>query len=131
VVRVGTAVRVSRSAKELGLETKDGRSVQWVDAPPRGTIRVSDLLRSRLVTSSGAELGRIWDVRVERQTKVPDEHVNEAWRVVGLIAGRRGWKERIGLSPERDPAEGETFTPWEAVQNIGSGLVTVADSARR
>jgi sporulation protein YlmC with PRC-barrel domain len=130
VVRVGTSVALSQPAKDLGLETRDGRNVQWVDAPPRGTIRVSELLRSRLVTSSGIELGRIWDVRAERQTQVPDEHVNEAWRVVGLITGRMGWKDRIGLSPEGDPAAGETFTPWESVQNIGSGIVTVADSAR-
>jgi sporulation protein YlmC with PRC-barrel domain len=131
VVRVGTSVALSQPAKELGLETGDGHNVQWVGAPPRGTIRVSELLRSRLVTSSGVELGRIWDVRVERQTDLPDERVNEAWRVVGLITGRAGWQERIGLSPEGDPAEGETFTPWESVQDIGSGLVTVADSAPR
>jgi sporulation protein YlmC with PRC-barrel domain len=130
VVRVGTSVALSQPAKELGLETRDGRNVQWVDAPPRGTIRVSELLRSRLVTSSGIELGRIWDVRAERQTQVPDEHVNEAWRVVGLITGRMGWKERIGISPEGDSAEGKTFKPWESVQKIGSGLVTIADSAR-
>jgi sporulation protein YlmC with PRC-barrel domain len=105
--------------------------VQWVGAPPRGTIRVSELLRSRLVSGSGRDLGRIWDVRIERQTDLPDERVNESWRVVGLITGRTGWKERIGLSTEGDPAEGETFTPWEAVQDIASGVVTVTDSARR
>jgi sporulation protein YlmC with PRC-barrel domain len=131
VTRLGTAVQLAHSATELGLWSNDGRNVQWVGAPPRGTIRVSELLRSRLVTSSGVELGRIWDVRVERQTKVPDEHVNEAWQVVGLITGRMGWKERIGLSPEGDPSAGEGFVPWEAVQEIGSGVVTVADSARR
>jgi sporulation protein YlmC with PRC-barrel domain len=131
VARVGTSVGLSRPARELGLETNDGHSVQWVGAPPRGTMRVSELLRSRLVTSSGLELGRVWDVRAERQTQLPDEHVNEAWQIAGLITGRMGWKERIGLSSEGDPAEGETFTPWEAVQEIGSGAVTVADSARR
>jgi sporulation protein YlmC with PRC-barrel domain len=131
VVRVGTSVGLSRPARELGLETNDGRSVQWVGAPPQGTMRVSGLLRSRLVTSSGLELGRVWDVRAERQTQLPDEHVNETWQVVGLITGRMGWKERVGLSAEGDPAEGETFTPWEAVLEIGSGAVTVADSARR
>jgi sporulation protein YlmC with PRC-barrel domain len=130
VTRVGTSVGLARPAKDLGLETAEGRSVQWVGAPPRGTIRVSELLGSRLRTSSGVDLGRIWDVRAERQTKVPDERVNEPWRIVGLIVGRMGWKERIGLLPEGDPAEGKTFMPWESVQSIGSGLVTVADSAR-
>jgi sporulation protein YlmC with PRC-barrel domain len=126
VIRVGTSVGLAHSARELGLETNDGRSVQWLDSPPRGTLRLSELLRSRVVTSSGEDLKRVWDVRVERQTKVPDERVNESWRVMGLIAGRDGWKERIGLSPESDAEEGETFIPWGSVQGIGSGTVTVA-----
>lgn len=125
VVRVGTSVGLAHSAKELGLETNDGRNIQWAGAPPRGTLRVSELLRSRLLTTSGTDLGRIWDVRVERLTKVPDEHVNEAWRVVGLITGRGGWKERIGLSLEGDPAQGEAFTPWASVQQIDGGVVTI------
>jgi sporulation protein YlmC with PRC-barrel domain len=127
VTRIGTSVRLLHTARELGLETTDGRNAQWVGSPPRGTIRVSELLRSRLVTSSGADLGRIWDVRAERQTKIPDEHVNEAWRVLGLITGRDGWRERIGVSPERDPTEGETFVRWESVQELAPGLVTVAN----
>jgi hypothetical protein len=79
------------------------------------------------MSSDGADLGRVWDVRVERQTKIPDEQINETWRVVGLIAGRKGWQERIGMSPEGDPNEGETFTPWELVQDLAPGVVTVAD----
>jgi sporulation protein YlmC with PRC-barrel domain len=127
VTRVGTSVGLSRPAHELGLETAEGRDVQWVDSPPRGTIRVYELLGSPLVTGSGAVLGRIWDVRAERQTKVPDERVNEAWRVTGLIAGRWGWKERIGLTAEADLSEGETFRPWSSVLEIRAGSVVVAD----
>ena len=123
---VGTAVHLARTAKEIGLETDDGRNTQWLGAPPRGTILVSELLRSRLVSTSGADLGRVWDVRVERQTELPDEHVNESWHVVGLITGRGGWKERIGLSPEGDPDPGETFTPWTSVQSFAPGRLTVA-----
>jgi hypothetical protein len=55
--------------------------------------------------------------------------VNEAWRVVGLITGRGGWQERIGLSPEDDPAEGKHFTPWGDLQRIGDGVVTASNSA--
>jgi sporulation protein YlmC with PRC-barrel domain len=127
VTRVGTSVGLSKPATELGLETTDGRNVVWVGSPPRGTIRVSELLRSHLATSSGTDLGRIWDVRVERQTDLPDEHVNEVWRVTGLIAGREGWRERIGVSPEGDPSPGEFFTPWKSVVEIGAGTVTVAE----
>jgi len=126
VTRVGTSVGLAKPAKELGLETADGRNVVWVGSPPRGTFRVSELLRSHLVTSSGTDLGRIWDIRVKRQTDLPDERVNEAWRVTGLVTGREGWKERIGVSPEGDPEPGELFTPWESVVEIASGTVAVA-----
>jgi sporulation protein YlmC with PRC-barrel domain len=125
VVAVGTAVQLRHTAADLGLETNDGRDIQWVGAPPRGTMRLSELLRSHLVTGSGRKLGRIWDLRVERQTKVPDERVNETWRVVGLIAGRMGWAERIGMSPEGDSIEGERFIPWTSVQGMADGAVTV------
>jgi sporulation protein YlmC with PRC-barrel domain len=131
VTSVGTSVALARPAKELGLESSGGHNVVWVGSPPRGTIRVSELLRSRLVTSSGIDLGRVWDVRAERQTELPDEHINEAWRVIGLVTGREGWKERIGVSPEGEPSPGRFFTPWESVVEIGSGTVAVADSAAR
>jgi sporulation protein YlmC with PRC-barrel domain len=127
VTRVGTSVALSRPAEELGLETADGRNVVWVGAPLRGTIRLSELLRSRLVTGSGDDLGRIWDVRVQRQTRLPDERVNEAWQVVGLLTGRAGWKERIGASPEGDPSPGDFIVPWGSVLEIGSGTVFAAD----
>jgi len=131
VTAVGTAVHLSSTAKELGLETNDGRNVLWAGAPPRGTMRVSELLRSSLITASGRKVGRVWDVRVERQTKLPDERVNEDWRVTGLISGRGGWQERIGLSPEGDPNEAESFLPWDAVEELGDGVVTVAEAALR
>ena len=42
--------------------------------------------------------------------------MNESWRVVGLITGRMGWKERIGLVPEGVAMQGENFVPWDSVQ---------------
>jgi hypothetical protein len=129
VALVGTTVRLSKPAKELGLETSEGRNVQWLDAPPRGTFRLSELLRTQAVTTSGADLGRIWEVRAERQTKVPDEHVNEAWRVIGLLIGRSGLQERIGMSVESDPVPSERFLPWDAVQDLVPGVVMVSDDA--
>lgn len=129
VTRVGTAVHLSKPAKELGLETRDGRNVQWVDAPARGTFRLSELLRARLVTSAGSDLGRIWEVRAERHTKVPDEYVNEPWRPVGLLVGRAGLLERIGVSFEDDPVPGQSFIPWDAVQELAPGVVTVGETS--
>lgn len=129
VTAIGTAVSLAHTADELGLAGNDGRNVQWVGSQPRGTIRLSALLGAALLTASGQKVGRIWDVRAERQTKVPDEHINEAWRVTGLIAGRMGWEERIGLSPEGDPTKGETFIPWQSVQEIGDGAVTISAPA--
>jgi sporulation protein YlmC with PRC-barrel domain len=131
VAAIGTAVSLAHTASELGLAANEGRNVQWVGSPPRGTFRLSALLGATLVTASGQKVGRIWDVRAERQTKLPDERINEAWRVTGLIAGRMGWEERIGLSPEGDPTEGETFIPWESVQEIGDRAVTISAPTAR
>jgi hypothetical protein len=125
VTSVGTAVRLAHAAHEVGLEADDGRNVQWLGAPPRGTLLLSELLGARLVSSDGERLGRIWDVRAERETELADERVNETWRVTGLITGRGGWKERIGLAVEADPGEGEHFTPWEAILEIAGGTVTL------
>src|SRR5215208_1058919 len=126
VTAVGTAVHLSRTAEEIGLEAADGRNVQWLGSPPRGTVLVSELLRSSIVTEAGEKIGRARDVRVERQTELPDERVNEDWRVIGLISGHAGWQERIGLSPEEDPNEGESFIPWDSVTEIGDGILTVS-----
>ena len=128
---IGTAVQLSSTAEELGLEANDGRSVQWVGAPPRGTMRLSQLLRSTLETPSGERLGRIWDVRVERQTKRATERVNESWRVIGLIWGRGGWHERIGLSPEGDADDSERFLAWGSVEDVADGVVTASHAALR
>ena len=131
VTAVSTAVHLSSTAQELGLETKDGRNVQWVGAPPRGTMRVSELLRSTARTRGGERLGRIWDLRVERQTKLPDERVNETWRVTGLILGRGAWRERVGLVRETDPEEAGGFVPWTSVEDVAEGVVTLSDAFLR
>jgi sporulation protein YlmC with PRC-barrel domain len=128
VTAVSTAVRLASTAEELGLESKDGRNVQWVGYPPRGTMRVSELLRSKAVTRGGRPMGRIWDLRAERQTKLPDERVNESWRVVGLIVGKGAWRERIGLYPEGEPNEDRAFVPWTSVEDVGEGVVTLSDA---
>jgi len=131
VTGVGTAVRLAHTAGEIGLEADDGRSVQWLGDLPRGTLLLSELLGARLVDTSGRRLGRVWDVRAERETELPDERVNEPWRVAGVITGRGGWKERIGLTPEGDAGESEAFAfvPWEAVQEVAGGIVTVGHLA--
>ena len=67
-------------------------------------------------------------MRAERQTKLPDERVNEAWQVSGLILGRGAWRERIGLIPETDPDKAGTFVPWGAVEDLADGVVTLSDA---
>jgi sporulation protein YlmC with PRC-barrel domain len=128
VTRVGTAVRLAHTAEELGIEADDGRNVQWLGSLPRGTLLVSELLRSQVVTRSGHKVGRLWDIRVERQTELPDERVNEPWRVIGLVTGRGGWKERIGVSPEGEPTGGASFVPWASVEQFAGGVVTISDA---
>ena len=126
VSKIQTSVELSATAEELGLETHDGKNIQWIGAPPPGTLRLSELLRSHLHSPTGEKLGRVWEIRAERDTAVADEHVNEEWRVTGLLTGRSGFAARIGAADEEDQLPAGSFTPWERVAEITLGRVTLS-----
>jgi sporulation protein YlmC with PRC-barrel domain len=54
-----------------------------------GTMRLSDLLNLPVTTESGEHLGRVHDARGELTSR--------SLRVTGLIVGRLGLLERIGI----------------------------------
>jgi sporulation protein YlmC with PRC-barrel domain len=122
---VATTVKLSLPAKELGLGTDDGRNARWVN-DPIDRLRLSALLGAQVVTSQGEKLGRIREVRAERQTAIPDEEVNEPWLVTGLLIGWLGLKERLGLSNEANLRGNREFIPWEAVLERSPRTVTVS-----
>lgn len=58
-------------------------------------MRLSDLLGAAVTDESGRELGHVHDVRVRAlERRTPD---GEQLRVVGLVLGGRGIRERLGL----------------------------------
>jgi sporulation protein YlmC with PRC-barrel domain len=78
-------------------------------------MRLSDLLEAEVVTEGGDSLGRIHDVRVRRLERRTSEGYR--LRVIGLVTGRRGIRERLGIDTgrsERAIAERDLIE-WESV----------------
>jgi len=88
---------------------------------------VSELLEARIETTEGEKLGHVHDVRVRRLERRSSEG-NEL-RVVGLVTGSRGIRERIGFDTARRaaPIAGRDVIEWERVVEIDgeSGRVVV------
>lgn len=129
---VTTTVKLSRTAAELALGAKDGRNVRWVDEPARGWLRLSSLLGVQVVGEQGRKLGRVHDVRAERMTAAPDGRVDEPWVVTGLLTGRAGVLERLGVAKEErlerraDAEPPANFLAWSRVTEIGPTLLRVS-----
>jgi len=82
-------------------------------------MRLTDLLGAEIVTTSGAKLGRVLDVRVERH--------GDRYRVEGLVIRGSGIRARLGLSRSRGPQRlrARDVIPWTAVKNCEGGHVLV------
>jgi sporulation protein YlmC with PRC-barrel domain len=82
-------------------------------------VRLSDLLGAPVRTESGEELGRVHDIRAELTPRT--------LRVTGLVVGKRGLLERVGLGAPRTPRRlrGRDVVPWAEVVRVDRGEVTV------
>jgi sporulation protein YlmC with PRC-barrel domain len=84
-------------------------------------MRLSELLRRKVVTESGLRVGRAHDVR--------GELVDGRLRVIGLAAGSAGFLERFGLGthgsggPSEAKVHGHPAIPWGRVIRVGSEIV--------
>ena len=84
-------------------------------------MRLSELLRRKVVTESGLRVGRVHDVRGVLE--------DGRLRVTGLAAGSAGFLERFGIGTEGSggPSEakvhGHPAIPWERVIRVGSDIV--------
>jgi sporulation protein YlmC with PRC-barrel domain len=79
---------------------------------------LSDLLEAEVVTEGGESLGRVHDVRVRvLQRRSPEGHT---LRVVGLVVGGRGIRERLGLDTGRTekPIAERDLVEWERVVDV-------------
>ncbi len=126
---VSTAVRLSQPANVLGIGTDDGRNVRWVNGELPDSLRLSSLIGSEARIEGGEKLGRVWDVRAERRPA--DAASDESWEVTGILVGRAGLLQRLGIAPgERlDPPEAHVrsgFVAWERVRRLEDGSIVCA-----
>jgi hypothetical protein len=125
---VSAAVKLSRSAWELGIGTDDGRNVRWANEDLPDSLLLSTLI-GRDLKLAHESLGRVWDVRAERQRD--DAAGDESWRVTGLLVGRAGVLQRLGIAfgERREPPETQVrtgFVTWEQVQRLDNDSIVCA-----
>jgi sporulation protein YlmC with PRC-barrel domain len=87
---------------------------------------LSDLLEAEVVREGGESLGRVHDVRVRAlQRRTPDGH---RLRVIGLVVGGRGIRERLGLDAGRggEPIADHDVIEWERVVSVDGEAGRVA-----
>ena len=87
-------------------------------------MRLSELLRLDVRTESGDKLGRVHDVRAELTTR--------SLKITGLVVGRLGLLERLGLGAPEDASRISTHdvVPWSAVVRADRRGIVVKDGAR-
>jgi sporulation protein YlmC with PRC-barrel domain len=78
---------------------------------------LSSLLRREVVTESGRNLGRCYDLRGELTTT--------KLRVTGICVGRHAWLEHLGIGSHHP----RTVIPWNAVVRIEGNRIIVNDDA--
>jgi sporulation protein YlmC with PRC-barrel domain len=74
---------------------------------------LSSLQHRKVVTESGRSLGRVYDLR--------GELADGSLEVIGLVAGRRGFFEHLGV------VERLKCIPWDAVVRIEGKRIVVRD----
>jgi sporulation protein YlmC with PRC-barrel domain len=87
-------------------------------------MRLSELLRHRVVTESGRTLGHVHDVRAVRR--------GDRCYVTGVVVGRHGLLEHFGLGLDSGRGGAKirraaNVVPWEVVVRVASGKVVVRD----
>jgi sporulation protein YlmC with PRC-barrel domain len=84
-------------------------------------MRVSELLRLDVRTESGEKLGRVRDVRAELTTR--------SLKVTGLVVGRLGLLERLGIgAPESgDRIRTHDLIAWSSVVRADRRGIVVRD----
>lgn len=82
------------------------------------TIRIGDLIGSRVVTAEGQTIGRVAEVRATRQ---PPHRVTE------LDLGPTGWLERLNVTAlvGRGRAGDPQRLPWDAVARFEGGVIVL------
>jgi sporulation protein YlmC with PRC-barrel domain len=87
-------------------------------------VRVSDIIGLQVKTESGDKLGRVYDVRAELTER--------SLKVTGLVVGRRGLMERLGIDAPEASERIRTADDlrWSAVVRLDRRGVVVRDGSR-
>jgi sporulation protein YlmC with PRC-barrel domain len=95
-------------------------------------MRLSELLRKRVVRESGQKVGHVFDVRVARSPRSKNDRDDQEWRIVGLLVGSRGARERFGITHDgtTGPRHIRDAIPWDAVVEIQGDRIVVRDDAQ-
>jgi sporulation protein YlmC with PRC-barrel domain len=79
-------------------------------------VTVAELLKRRVVTEDGRNLGRVYDLRL---------HIRDGRaRIVALAVGRRGAAKRLDGNVERNETP-EGYVAWERIVRVEPGRVVV------
>ena len=84
-------------------------------------MRLSELMKRKVVTEGGLSHGKVHDVRGELE--------DGRLRLTGLACGRLGWLERYGVGtggsggPSVAKVHGHPVIPWERVVGVRSKIV--------
>jgi sporulation protein YlmC with PRC-barrel domain len=85
--------------------------------------RFSSIVRRKVVTESGEELGRCFDVR--------GELTKSRFEVKGLVIGRRGRLEHFGIGAQASASSNRVrdgdVIPWEAIVRFEADAIVVRD----
>jgi sporulation protein YlmC with PRC-barrel domain len=84
---------------------------------------LSSIVRRKVVTESGEELGRCFDVR--------GELTQSRLKVKGLVIGRRGRLEHFGIGAQASASSNRVrdgdVIPWEAIIRLEADTIVVRD----
>ena len=94
-------------------------------------MRISELLHCTVVTESGQRLGHVFDVRVVRRAGSSAERADQQWRVVGVVVGRRGLRERLGFVPTATsaPTVRRDLIGWDEIVRLESDRLIAREGA--
>ena len=89
-------------------------------------IRASDLTGCEVRTESGERVGRVHDLRLQADG-------SGTWRLIGIVVGRRGMFERLGVTsaPRPDPVVYGELIPWRSISRVEEGRITIDSGATR
>lgn len=95
------------------------------------SMRLSDLVGAEVVEQGGKRIGHVFDIRVRRRAGSATDSASQQWRIVGLVLGRRGLWERLGLARplHNTVVMKRDLLAWDQVDSVNDGRVVARAGA--